>query len=185
MKNTCTSLCTLRPHCGESGPIHHLYTAFLLADSINHGIQLIDCPVMMYAFYLSQIGISVSPLSNDSLVCRMKKHPLKHLFSVGLNVTLSTDDPLQSHMTEQPLLEEYSVARRVFRLTNVDVAELMANSVKQHVNHSSQTKAALWIPEVRKHFRVSQLDRECTLVEKRKRSRKSSTTKALSTRKNT
>lgn len=182
---TPTHVCTLRPHCGESGPIHHLYTAFLLADSINHGIQLIHCPVMMYAFYLTQIGISVSPLSNDSLVCRMKKHPLKHLFSVGLNVTLSTDDPLQFHMTEQPLLEEYSVARRVFRLTNVDVAELMTNSVKQHVETKFDTKTSLWIPDVRKHFRVSQLDREFNLMDTKKLSRKAQSTKASSTRKYT
>ena len=29
-----------KPHCGEAGPVHHLASAFLTADSINHGIRL-------------------------------------------------------------------------------------------------------------------------------------------------
>ena len=29
-----------RPHAGEAGEVHHLDTAFLLADGINHGLNL-------------------------------------------------------------------------------------------------------------------------------------------------
>ncbi|TEB14495.1 adenosine phosphate deaminase, partial [Perkinsus sp. BL_2016] len=56
-----------RPHSGEAGEIHHLDTTFLLADSINHGINLRRSPVLEYLFYLSQIGIAVSPASNNQL----------------------------------------------------------------------------------------------------------------------
>ena len=31
---------SLRPHCGEAGPAHHLVTAFMLAQNISHGLQL-------------------------------------------------------------------------------------------------------------------------------------------------
>ena len=31
---------TLRPHCGEAGPAHHLVTAFLLGQNISHGLLL-------------------------------------------------------------------------------------------------------------------------------------------------
>ena len=31
---------TLRPHCGEAGPAHHLVSAFMLAENINHGLLL-------------------------------------------------------------------------------------------------------------------------------------------------
>lgn len=41
--------------------------AFLLADGINHGILLKGAPVLEYMFYLKQIGIAVSPLSNNAL----------------------------------------------------------------------------------------------------------------------
>ena len=34
------NLFTLRPHCGEAGPAHHLVTAFLLAQNISHGLLL-------------------------------------------------------------------------------------------------------------------------------------------------
>lgn len=31
---------TLRPHCGEAGPVEHLVSAFLVAEGVNHGILL-------------------------------------------------------------------------------------------------------------------------------------------------
>lgn len=37
-----------RPHAGEAGEVHHLDTAFLLADGINHGINLKKNPALQY-----------------------------------------------------------------------------------------------------------------------------------------
>ena len=54
-----------RPHSGEAGSIDHLVSAFLLADRINHGILLEKYPQLQYLYYLRQIGISISPLSNN------------------------------------------------------------------------------------------------------------------------
>ena len=54
-----------RPHCGESGNVDHLAAAFLVADGINHGIKLSNSPVLQYIYYLKQIGVAVSPLSNN------------------------------------------------------------------------------------------------------------------------
>ena len=31
---------SLRPHCGEAGPAHHLATSFMLAQNISHGLLL-------------------------------------------------------------------------------------------------------------------------------------------------
>merc|ERR1719253_1167740 len=104
----------LRPHCGEAGEVHHLATSFLVANSINHGINLWHSPVLQYLYYLTQIGISVAPISNNSLFLRLKDNPFPFFFRRGLNATLSTDDPLMFHATTQPLLEEYTAARLVF-----------------------------------------------------------------------
>lgn len=41
-----------RPHCGEAGDLDHLATAYLMADGINHGIELNKSPVLMYIYYL-------------------------------------------------------------------------------------------------------------------------------------
>lgn len=57
-----------RPHCGEAGSFDHLACAFLLANGINHGIVLKKVPVLQYLYYLKQIPISMSPLSNN-IVC--------------------------------------------------------------------------------------------------------------------
>ncbi|PFH35827.1 AMP deaminase [Besnoitia besnoiti] len=120
-----------RPHCGEAGSVSHLATMFLLSDAINHGIMLKKCPVLQYLFYLSQIGLAVSPLSNNALFMDIAKNPLYSFFKIGMNVSISTDDPLMFHFTDEPLLEEYSVAAHTWKLSPVDLCELARNSVVQ------------------------------------------------------
>ena len=90
----------LRPHCGEAGDTDHLTSAFLLAHSISHGILLRKVPALQYLFYLKQIGLAMSPLSNNALFLTYERNPLPDFFKVGLNVSLSTDDPLQFHFTK-------------------------------------------------------------------------------------
>jgi AMP deaminase len=102
-----------RPHCGEAGDTDHLTSAFLTAHSISHGILLRKVPALQYLFYLRQIGMAMSPLSNNALFLTYERNPLPDFFKIGLNVSLSTDDPLQFHFTKEPLLEEYSVAAHV------------------------------------------------------------------------
>eukprot|EP00916_Digyalum_oweni_P018750 GHVL01031340.1.p1 GENE.GHVL01031340.1~~GHVL01031340.1.p1 ORF type:complete len:436 (+),score=77.77 GHVL01031340.1:1001-2308(+) len=120
-----------RPHCGEAGSISHLASAFLLADSIAHGVLLKKSPVLQYLFYISQIGLALSPLSNNALFLELSKSPFCDFFRVGLNVSLSTDDPLMFHYTDEPLVEEYSVAVHAWGLTSVDMCEIARNSVLQ------------------------------------------------------
>jgi AMP deaminase len=120
-----------RPHCGEAGSIDHLATAYLTAHSINHGIELQNSPVLQYLFYLKQIGLSMSPLSNNKLFLKFLNNPFQKFFCKGLNVTLSTDDPLMIHLTREPLLEEYSVIAQALDMSSVSLCELARNSVLQ------------------------------------------------------
>ncbi|KAF9448708.1 AMP deaminase [Macrolepiota fuliginosa MF-IS2] len=121
----------LRPHCGEAGDTDHLTSAFLTSHSISHGILLRKVPALQYLFYLKQIGIAMSPLSNNALFLTYERNPLPDFFKTGLNVSLSTDDPLQFHFTKEPLLEEYSVAAHIYKFPQSSLAELARNSVKQ------------------------------------------------------
>ena len=89
-----------RPHSGEAGDTDHLTSAFLTAHSISHGILLRKVPALQYLFYLKQIGLAMSPLSNNALFLTYERNPLPDFFKVGLNVSLSTDDPLQFHFTK-------------------------------------------------------------------------------------
>jgi len=144
----------LRPHAGEAGndANENLGVCFLLTHSISHGILLRKVPALQYlydalkffifasektnkkkinSYYLEQIGIAMSPLSNNALFLHYDRNPFPEYFSRGLNVSLSTDDPLLLHYTKEPLMEEYSCAAQIWRLTPTDLCELARNSVLQ------------------------------------------------------
>ena len=121
----------LRPHCGEAGDTDHLAAALLCCHSISHGIMLRKVPLLQYVFYLEQIGIAMSPLSNNALFLTYDRNPFISYFKKGLNVSLSTDDPLQFAFTKEPLIEEYSVAAQIYKLSAVDMCELAKHSVDQ------------------------------------------------------
>ncbi|KZV15165.1 AMP deaminase [Dorcoceras hygrometricum] len=120
-----------RPHSGEAGDIDHLAASFLTSHNIAHGINLRKSPVLQYLYYLAQIGLAMSPLSNNSLFLDYHRNPFPTFFLRGLNVSLSTDDPLQIHLTKEPLVEEYSIAASVWKLSSCDLCEIARNSVYQ------------------------------------------------------
>ncbi|XP_068615193.1 AMP deaminase 1-like isoform X2 [Brachionichthys hirsutus] len=120
-----------RPHCGEAGAITHLLAAFMTADNISHGLNLKKTPVLQYLYFLAQLPIAMSPLSNNSLFLEYAKNPLLEFHKKGLVVSLSTDDPMQFHYTKEPLMEEYAIAAQVFKLSTCDMCEISKNSVLQ------------------------------------------------------
>lgn len=136
---------TLRPHCGESGAAHHLASAFLTSDNISHGLQLKHTPAIQYLYYLAQMGIAMSPLSNNMLFLEYNKNPLPQYLARGLLISLSTDDPLQFHYTKEALMEEYSVAAQVWKLSKGDLCELARNSV--YMSSFSHALKQAWIGE--------------------------------------
>lgn len=131
---------TLRPHCGEAGNPTHLVDAFLTSWGINHGLTLRKTPVLQYLYYLTQIGIAMSPLSNNALFLTYQRNPFIDYFNRGLMVALSTDDPLQFHFTKEALMEEYSIAAQVWKLSSTDMAELAKISVLNS-NYEHLTKS--------------------------------------------
>ncbi|KAF6073870.1 adenosine monophosphate deaminase 2 [Phyllostomus discolor] len=171
----------LRPHCGEAGSVHHLVSAFMLAENISHGLLLRKAPVLQYLYYLAQIGIAMSPLSNNSLFLSYHRNPLPEYLSRGLMVSLSTDDPLQFHFTKEPLMEEYSIATQVWKLSSCDMCELARNSVlmsgfshkvKSHWLGPNYTKEGpegndirrTNVPDIRVGYRYETLCQELALI---------------------
>uniref|UniRef100_A0A4W3H743 AMP deaminase n=1 Tax=Callorhinchus milii TaxID=7868 RepID=A0A4W3H743_CALMI len=138
-----------RPHCGEAGAVTHLLTAFMTADNISHGLNLKKSPVLQYLYFLTQIPIAMSPLSNNSLFLEYAKNPLLEYMQKGLMVSLSTDDPMQFHYTKEPLMEEYAIAAQVFKLSTCDMCEIARNSVLQS-GFSEQEKIKFLGPNYRK-----------------------------------
>ncbi|VEU24193.1 DEKNAAC105462 [Brettanomyces naardenensis] len=172
----------LRPHCGEAGDPEHLIAAYLTSEGISHGILLRKVPLVQYLYYLSQIGIAMSPLSNNALFLNYEKNPFPDYFKRGLQVALSTDDPLQFAYTREPLIEEYSVAAQIWKFSNADMCELAKNSVlmsgfewqlKRHWlgsrfdepgaegNNIEKTN----VPDIREIYRAETLKAELDLVD--------------------
>mmetsp|Transcript_14427 Transcript_14427/g.31273 ORF Transcript_14427/g.31273 Transcript_14427/m.31273 type:complete len:778 (-) Transcript_14427:251-2584(-) len=169
-----------RPHAGETGETMHLAATYMLCRSINHGINLDKQVSLQYLYYLDQVGLSISPLSNNFLFRKMRQNPFPKLFTRGLNVTLSTDDPLLFHLSDDALLEEYSVARASFDLSMTDMSELARNSVyqsgfenhfkekwlgkhyKRGVTHCDENKTH--VPLIRAKFRAEHLALEHLMV---------------------
>ncbi|KAK3394050.1 hypothetical protein B0H63DRAFT_459817 [Podospora didyma] len=173
----------LRPHCGEAGDSEHLAVAALCSHSISHGLLLRKVPLLQYIFYLEQIGIAMSPLSNNALFLAYERNPFHQYFKRGLNVSLSTDDPLQFAFTKEPLIEEYAVAAQIYKLSPVDMCELAKNSVKQSGFELSvkqqwlgptchlpgargNTMVKTNIPDRREEFRYRTLQEERKMVER-------------------
>uniref|UniRef100_UPI00358F67F9 AMP deaminase 3-like n=1 Tax=Myxine glutinosa TaxID=7769 RepID=UPI00358F67F9 len=130
-----------RPHCGEAGAVTHLLAAFMTSDNISHGLNLKKSPVLQYLFYLAQIPIAMSPLSNNSLFLEYAKNPLPEFLQKGLCISLSTDDPMQFHYTKEPLMEEYAIAAQVWKLSTCDMCEISRNSVLQSAySHEDKVK---------------------------------------------
>ncbi|CAF1035707.1 unnamed protein product [Rotaria sordida] len=132
-----------RPHCGEAGDASHLTAACILAENISHGLVLRESSVLQYLYYLCQIGIAMSPLSNNSLFLSYNQSPFLEYFQRGLCVSLSTDDPLQFHFTQEPLMEEYSIAAQIWKLSSIDMCEIARNSVLMS-GYSDEVKKA-WL----------------------------------------
>lgn len=61
---------------------------------------LSQVPALQYLYYLAQVGIAMSPLSNNNLFLDYHRNPMPQYFYRGLLVSLSTDDPLQFHFTK-------------------------------------------------------------------------------------
>lgn len=173
----------LRPHCGEAGDTDHLAAAVLCCHSISHGLLLRKVPLLQYIFYLEQIGVAMSPLSNNALFLAYERNPFLQYFKRGLNVSLSTDDPLQFAFTKEPLIEEYSVAAQIYKLSAVDMCELAKNSVIQSGFEFSvkqrwlgpdfhlpgvrgNTMAKSNVPNIREGFRHETLMQELSMIER-------------------
>lgn len=84
---------------------HNFFTSVTNVSSsiwqvILSSLLLFQSPVLQYLYFLAQIPIAMSPLSNNSLFLEYAKNPLLEFHKKGLVVSLSTDDPMQFHYTK-------------------------------------------------------------------------------------
>uniref|UniRef100_F6R4B7 AMP deaminase n=1 Tax=Monodelphis domestica TaxID=13616 RepID=F6R4B7_MONDO len=124
----------------EKNPSYTYYAYYMYANLFGTQ-QPEETPVLQYLFFLAQIPIAMSPLSNNSLFLEYAKNPFLDFLQKGLMVSLSTDDPMQFHFTKEPLMEEYAIAAQVFKLSTCDMCEVARNSVLQcGMSHEEKAK---------------------------------------------
>ncbi len=84
-------------HAGEEGPPAYIWTALdvLKVERIDHGVQAIKDPALMYRLAQDRIALTVCPLSNLKLCVfpDLAQHKLRELLDAGLAVTINSDDP--------------------------------------------------------------------------------------------
>ncbi len=120
--------------------MHHLPwplggTVHLVTSPYPHKLSLSSLsphvpqsPVLQYLYYLTQVPIAMSPLSNNSLFLEYNKNPLPEFHKKGLMVSLSTDDPMQFHYTKVRLHPfSYVQIRRFFSLSSFDLIFVYLN----------------------------------------------------------
>jgi hypothetical protein len=76
--------------------LDHLAATFLLAENIAHGINLRKSPALQYLYYVAQIGLCMSPLSNNSLFLDYHRNPFPQFFARGLSGAYSYACVLQA-----------------------------------------------------------------------------------------
>ena len=84
-------------HAGEEGPAAYIREALdlLQIERIDHGVRVTDDAELMAELALTQVALTVCPLSNVKLrvFADLASHNLKRMLDAGLRVTINSDDP--------------------------------------------------------------------------------------------
>ena len=84
-------------HAGEEGPPAYIREALelLQVSRIDHGVRITEDPELLAEVAVSQIPLTICPLSNTRLCvfAGMEDHPILSLLEQGLLVTVNSDDP--------------------------------------------------------------------------------------------
>lgn len=119
------------PHAGEAtGPASIREAIDVLgAERIGHGFRIVEDEDLVAEVRDRGIPLEVCPTSNVVLrnVSSYEEHPLPQLIEAGLVVTLNSDDPA---MFSSPVAGEYEVARRMYGLSDAELAGLARAGVR-------------------------------------------------------
>jgi adenosine deaminase len=84
-------------HAGEEGPAAYIREALTLleVERIDHGVRCDEDPALVHELSLSQVPLTVCPLSNKALKVTpdLANHNFAKLLRAGVAVTINSDDP--------------------------------------------------------------------------------------------
>lgn len=116
-------------HAGEGGQPENIREAVFEhgAARIGHGVALQRDPELLKRVRDRGTTFEICLTSNlqTCSVPSLAKHPFKKFFDEKVRVTLNTDDPAISNIT---LTDEFELAAREFKLTGLQIHELLRNA---------------------------------------------------------
>ncbi|HEY0255369.1 MAG TPA: adenosine deaminase [Kofleriaceae bacterium] len=118
-------------HAGEEGPAAYIREALTLlgAERIDHGVRCDEDPALVNELALSQVPLTVCPLSNKALKVTpdLSTHNLRHLLHQGVAVTINSDDPAYfgGYITDN-----YLATADALDLTAEEIVTIAENAVR-------------------------------------------------------
>ncbi|PTU18528.1 hypothetical protein P175DRAFT_0503328 [Aspergillus ochraceoroseus IBT 24754] len=138
----------LTAHAGEEGDASYISTALELgAQRIDHGINLVQDPVLMERIARDGVMLTVCPISNVQLRCvdSIDQVPIRAFLDAGVKFSINSDDPAYFGGY---ILDNYCAVHEAFQLTLAEWRTIAENSVKES-----------WIEEERKLELLERIDR--------------------------
>ncbi len=138
-------------HAGEEGPTEYIWNSMKLLKvaRIDHGIRAIEDDELMKQLAVTQMPLTVCPLSNLKLkaVKRMEDLPLKVFLDKDIMATVNSDDPA---FFGGYINENFQAAADALDLTKEDIAQLATNSFKASFL-DSETKQ-MYVAAVKEYY---------------------------------
>jgi adenosine deaminase len=118
-------------HAGEEGPPSYIAEAIdtLGAERIDHGVRVLEDPVLTGQLARKRICFTVCPSSNVALrvVDSLEVHPLRRMLDAGLSATVNSDDPAYFGGY---LLEVFTSTANALGLSEAEVVTLARNAIE-------------------------------------------------------
>lgn len=109
----------LTSHAGEEGPVGYIEDALDLlgVHRIDHGLRLVDDPVLMKRVADNNILLSLCPLSNVLLKCvdHISEVPVRQYLDAGVKFSINSDDP--AYFGGNYILDNYCAVHEEFDLS--------------------------------------------------------------------
>jgi adenosine deaminase len=135
-------------HAGEEGDPSYISTALDVYQTqrIDHGVRLIDDPVLMERVAKESILLTVCPVSNVKLQCfdHISKVPIRTFLDAGVKFSINSDDPAYFGGF---ILHNYCAVQEAFNLTIDEWTTIATNSI-----------TGSWVDEKRKSELLQLLD---------------------------
>lgn len=135
------------PHGGELLGPESVRTCLdsLAADRLGHGVRSAEDPALLDRIVDRGVALEVCPISNVALgvYSRLEDVPLPRLIEAGATIALGADDPL---LFGGRLADQYSAVRRAHDLTDGQLADLAAASIR--ASRASDADKAGWLHEI-------------------------------------